>query len=82
MRKGGSERSFSRRCSDQFGLSSARLFLRFRLKEAALLLKSGEKRIHEVSESCGFDNQFYFSRVFKRYYGVLPKEYCRRLIIE
>ncbi|MDE5654629.1 MAG: AraC family transcriptional regulator, partial [Clostridia bacterium] len=32
-------------------------------------------KIYEIAERCGFNAQLYFSRVFKKFVGVSPKEY-------
>jgi two-component system, response regulator YesN len=47
----------------------------FRMKEAKRLLKETRKPIKEISMLVGFRNANYFSRSFKRYFGVSPKEY-------
>jgi AraC-like DNA-binding protein len=46
-----------------------------RLKKAATLLSSGNMNISEVMYSCGFSNAASFSTVFKRMYGMSPREY-------
>ena len=46
-----------------------------RLKKAATLLGSGNMNISEVMYSCGFSNAASFSTVFKRMYGMSPREY-------
>ncbi|MBS6831448.1 MAG: helix-turn-helix transcriptional regulator [Clostridiales bacterium] len=42
------------------------------LKLAYSLLKSGEFTVAEVSEKSGFSDYNYFSRIFKRRYGISP----------
>ncbi len=34
--------------------------------------------VSQIAEMCGFAEPLYFSRVFKKYYGVSPKEYAER----
>ncbi len=46
-----------------------------RLKNAANLLLSGQYTITEISYMVGIDNQKYFSRIFKEYFKVSPKDY-------
>jgi signal transduction histidine kinase/ligand-binding sensor domain-containing protein/AraC-like DNA-binding protein len=46
-----------------------------RLKNAANMLLSGQHSVAEVSYMVGIDNPKYFSRLFKRYYNVSPKDY-------
>ena len=50
-------------------------FLRLKIEGAAGLLISTNKRISEIAGWFGFENQFHFSRVFKRYTGISPLEY-------
>ena len=46
-----------------------------RLKKAANLLSSGDMNVSEVMYACGFANAASFSTVFKKLYGVSPREY-------
>ena len=46
-----------------------------RLKKAATLLSSGDMNVSEVMYACGFSNAASFSTVFKKLYGVSPREY-------
>ncbi|MCD8166185.1 MAG: ATP-binding protein [Bacteroides sp.] len=49
-----------------------------RLKRAANLLLSGRFSVTDVAFQVGIDNPKYFSRVFKEFYGVSPKEYLAK----
>ncbi|KQL52234.1 hypothetical protein AN964_00880 [Heyndrickxia shackletonii] len=46
-----------------------------RIKEAKRLLEETELAIKEIASLTGFQNQHYFSRVFKKVVGKAPKEY-------
>lgn len=46
-----------------------------RYEKAKALLSEGRLGIGEISRTCGFDNQSYFSRTFREYTGVLPSAY-------
>lgn len=46
-----------------------------RMMKAGELLKDKNSYIKEVAVSVGFEDQLYFSRLFKRYYGATPSEY-------
>lgn len=48
---------------------------KFRINEACALLRSSSLSIGEIANSVGFDDQLYFSRVFKKYKGVAPSRY-------
>jgi len=49
-----------------------------RLKRAAQLLESGDRSVAEVLEFVGIPDQSYFSRVFKKKFGVPPSQYGNR----
>ncbi len=46
-----------------------------RLKQAANLLSARNMNITEVMYACGFNNAASFSTIFKRFYGMSPREY-------
>ena len=46
-----------------------------RLKQAAHLLSTGDMNVTEVMYACGFSNSASFSTIFKRFYGMTPREY-------
>ena len=58
----------------EFGVTPAEFILDHRLKHAEKLLKDGLK-VREVAMKCGFADPKYFSKVFKKYYGILPSTY-------
>jgi len=49
-----------------------------KIKQAKTLLLDSDLKIYEISEQLGFDSAFYFSKVFKKYTGLSPREYARR----
>ena len=50
-----------------------------RCKKAAKLLMSGTHSVHDICFACGFENLSYFTRTFKKYYGVSPSAYKKGL---
>lgn len=46
-----------------------------RVKAAASLLSDSDIPISKIAEKCGFTSGNYFGDVFKRFYGVSPREY-------
>lgn len=52
---------------------------RIRFNEAARLLQEKSKSISEISEMVGFKSPSYFSRAFRRYFGVLPSHYSNKI---
>ena len=50
-------------------------------KKAAYLLESTDLTVCEISDSLGFFDAAYFSKVFKKIFGVTPKQYSHNLKI-
>lgn len=55
------------------GTSPNQYIIMLRLRNASLLLKQTDLSIKEIAESVGFSDQMYFSRIFKKRFGVSPK---------
>ena len=49
-----------------------------RLKRAAEILKEGEYKVNEVCYLVGFSSTSYFSKVFQKQFGVLPKDFVKK----
>lgn len=47
----------------------------YRLQRAAHMLINTEKSIQEIAEVCGFEDNSYFSKLFKKKYHVTPRDY-------
>ncbi|WP_426791533.1 helix-turn-helix transcriptional regulator [Sphingobacterium sp. WOUb80] len=58
-----------------FGDSIFSYYQRFRMNEAALLLKEGPYSVSEVGYKLGFTNLSHFSKLFKEHFGMNPKMY-------
>ena len=48
------------------------------MSEAQNMLMRGKMTISEISDSLGFCDQFYFSRRFKKRFGLSPREYVKK----
>ena len=46
-----------------------------RLRRAAALLQEGKLTVNEIAERTGFSSPSYFTKCFKKEFGVLPSEY-------
>lgn len=57
------------------GLSPISYLNSYRLQSAAHMLINTEKNIQEIAEDCGFDDNSYFSKLFKKKYHVTPHDY-------
>lgn len=69
--------TLSRALADVTGRRTKELITDRRMLEAARLLRFTERPIGEIASRAGFDDQLYFSRSFKQYYGRTPTEYRR-----
>lgn len=65
----------SRIFRESTGYSVIGFFNKMKIDKAKELISVGDKKIKEVSESLGFKDEFYFSRLFKKIEGVSPKEF-------
>lgn len=66
-----------------FNVSPTKFLLNKRIELAKQMLterKTSNYSIKEISKSCGFFDQLYFSRVFRRETGVAPKDYKTSMI--
>jgi AraC-like DNA-binding protein len=62
------------------GYSPIDYFIRLRMQRAGRLLTATTMSVKEIAAALGYDDPFYFSRVFKSVHGVAPSEY--RLMME
>ena len=67
-----SESQLRRLFRQNTGLSPGEYKNEFRVKRACAMLMSGNLAIAEISDVLGFDNVYYFSKVFKKIMGVSP----------
>jgi len=70
-----SERHFRRLFEKVYGVSPSDYLLELRLRTAGRLLISESASVTEVAMACGFSDGNYFSRVFRRKYGMPPTAY-------
>ncbi len=59
------------------GISFRSLLTSIRINHAEEMLYSGEFKINEIAEACGFSDVFYFSRLFKENRGFAPSQAIR-----
>jgi AraC-like DNA-binding protein/mannose-6-phosphate isomerase-like protein (cupin superfamily) len=68
---------FTELCRRQTGLPPLGLLIRLRLQRAMDLLQQGGHNVAEASLAVGYDDPFYFSRLFRKHMGVPPST-CRQ----
>ena len=66
-----------RKMKELTGKTPHEIIRNIRLKHAANLLASGDMNITEVVYACGFGNAASFSTIFKRFYGMSPRDYMQ-----
>jgi AraC-like DNA-binding protein/mannose-6-phosphate isomerase-like protein (cupin superfamily) len=71
---------FVRLFSERMGLPPMKYYVRLKIEAARSMLASTNIRIGEISDKLGFENQFNFSRAFKREAGLSPSEYRARCL--
>jgi len=69
---------FTNLFTKNFGMSPVVYMNLQRIKHAQHMLQTGNMQVKEISEACGFSNQFYFSKVFKDITGMSPVKFRER----
>jgi two-component system, response regulator YesN len=78
---GLSESYLSRLIRELRGETFVELLTHYRLNAARSLLRDQRLRIHEIAELCGFQDQSYFARIFKRVYKVSPSNFRSQITL-
>jgi AraC family transcriptional activator of pobA len=71
--------TFSKRIKKHFGKSPSELIQERIVLESKKLLHLTTKSIKEIATALNFEDEFYFSRYFKKNVGVSPKEYRKEV---
>lgn len=58
-----------------YGLSVNDYINQYRVMQARRLMDESDKMVYEIAFQVGFNDQHYFSKIFKKYQGVSPSEY-------
>lgn len=73
---------FHRIFQTNFSMSPQKYILSKRLSQAKSIIDSGDfDNISEIANFVGFNDPLYFSRVFKKKYGVSPSHYAKQIFI-
>lgn len=68
---------FTALCRLQTGMAPLSLLIRLRLQRAMNLLQQGNHNVGEAAAAVGYDDSFYFSRLFRKHMGIPPSG-CRQ----
>jgi len=67
---------------EETGDSPINYLIKIRLEKASLLLKKNKEiSIKEISKLVGYEDAYYFSKLFKKYYGFSPTQFKREKLI-
>lgn len=70
-----SEVHFRRLFYQIYHTSPMKFIISLRISKAKELLTNSEMKIQDISEACGFNNPYYFSKVFRQAVGITPSQY-------
>ncbi|WP_069999480.1 response regulator transcription factor [Cellulosilyticum sp. I15G10I2] len=66
---------FSKTFKKVEGVNFKEYVIKVRMEKAKLLFIQGGNNVSEVSKMVGYHNTNYFSKVFHKYFGILPKDF-------
>lgn len=66
---------FSRRFKNSMGLTPQEYINNMRMEKARYLLAESTVSVKKIAVECGFANEYYFSKFFKKYNSISPSEY-------
>ena len=72
---GVSKSSFYRKMKAVTGLSINEFIQNVRIKKATELLINSDMNVSEIAYETGFNDPYYFSRLFKKYHNMSPSDY-------
>lgn len=75
---GYSPSHFSKVFKDEMGCGFRTYLNQLRVEKSKALLLSGGTSIAEICDACGFEDQSYYCKVFKRIVGVTPDRYRKQ----
>jgi AraC-like DNA-binding protein len=76
---GMSQFHFSHEFAETYSLTFQEFVLRYRILEACRQLRHPNVPVANVAYAVGFNDPSYFARVFRRFVGLSPSEYCEQI---
>lgn len=70
---------FTERFRKQTGCPPKQFLIRLRLQIASALMQDADLTVAEIANRIGYDDPYYFSRLFRRHTGLSPRAYRREL---
>ena len=62
----------------EYGCGAINLFHKLKIDHAQMLLHYSNLSISEISAQLGYEDQSYFSRIFKKYTNLSPRDYQKQ----
>lgn len=66
---------FARRFRAATGMAPIQYFIHLRMEHACRLLDMSDAPVHVIARQLGYDDPYYFSRLFRKVIGVAPSDY-------
>ncbi len=73
--------SLQRAFGECFGISPKQYLIKLRMNRALELLAENKRSVKEIALACGFADEKYFSRAFKKKYGYPPSQIRKHMIV-
>ena len=71
---------FIRRFKQSTGITPSEYLSKIRLERAKEFLTQTQMAIKDIAPRCGFENEYYFSNVFKKYTGMTPTGFRKKFV--
>lgn len=75
-----SQSQFSRTFKKETGKTFKEYVLLKKIEQAKFYIKTTDKSFSEISDFLGFEDSSYFTKLFKKYEGITPKEYKIKIL--
>lgn len=63
---------------EETGTSPINYLIQIRLEKAKQILENNRIPVNQVAKAVGYEDAYYFSKLFKKYYGVSPSAYAKQ----
>lgn len=75
---GLSPKHFAKQFKKTYGKSAREYLTDLRLSKAKRLMLRADRRLKDVAHEVGYQDEFYFSRLFKKEFGISPSSYLHK----